>query len=128
VIPGIEPAFILVADSSSVTRQLAALLLRSRGWHVLEARSGQEGLQLFRTVSPAVRELVVDSRLIDMSGSELARRLVEQQPRLAVLMLHDGSPLPTPFPSLAKPFAPDELLRQVEELLRRARGSGHTAG
>ncbi len=70
--PG-KTASILVVDDNAPTRYSTARVLRSDGFSVLEAGTGQEALQLAAEQLPDL--VVLDVNLPDMDGFEVCRRL-----------------------------------------------------
>jgi PAS domain S-box-containing protein len=76
---------VLVVDDTEATRYLTAHALRLAGMEVLEASTGQEGLEK-AALSPDV--VVLDVRLPDMSGFEVCRRLKENPVTAAIPVLY----------------------------------------
>jgi len=80
---------ILLIEDNPHNRYLACFLLRARGWEVIEAEDGPDGLRVAADVAPAVILLDIHSRQLDveqdhgrrdiqlpgMDGYEVARRL-----------------------------------------------------
>jgi PAS domain S-box-containing protein len=64
---------ILVVDDNQELRYVFATCLRRAGYEVMEAASGQEGLQLAQTRSPDL--VLLDVRLPDISGVEVCRQI-----------------------------------------------------
>jgi FixJ family two-component response regulator len=54
-----------------------------------------------------------------MGGAELGRHLLAERPGLPILYISGYGDADTVTPLLRKPFAPDVLVRKVEELLER---------
>jgi PAS domain S-box-containing protein len=114
---------VLVVEDDAPIRALVVRSLAAAGYRVLDAGSGDEALATARTA--AVPDLLVtDVILPGRNGWELAEELAARRPGLRVLFMsgyaaqHSGEPLlPFEAPLLEKPFAPDELLRRVREVL-----------
>lgn len=113
---------ILLVEDEPPVRQLFAQALMRAGYHVLEARNGQEALQVFDDHAPSIQMLLTDMRMPYMGGGELARQLREKQPSLKLLCISgypaiDQERLGADF--LAKPFSREDLLDKVREVLDR---------
>jgi DNA-binding NarL/FixJ family response regulator len=120
---------VLVADADDDARAQLARLLRTAGYQVVEAASGEEALAAARTTPPCAALLEVP--LGGLSGYEVCRTLhvelgesvpvmfvsgvrTESYDRVAGLLVGASD-------YLVKPYAPDELLTRVRNLLRRSR-------
>jgi CheY-like chemotaxis protein/anti-sigma regulatory factor (Ser/Thr protein kinase) len=64
---------ILIVDDNAVNLTLLQFLLRSEGYDVQVATSGQQALELTRSLSPDL--ILMDLQLSDMHGFEVTRRL-----------------------------------------------------
>ena len=64
---------ILLIEDNPHNRYLACFLIRARGWEVIEAEDGPDGLRVAADVAPAV--ILLDIQLPGMDGYEVARRL-----------------------------------------------------
>lgn len=124
---------VLVVEDDAAIRALVHRSLAGAGYRVLDAGSAEAALALAED-GAAPDLLVSDVILPGRNGWELAIDLARGLPELRVLFMsgyaaqHSGQPL-VPFEAtlLEKPFAPDELLRRVREVLdapaRRRAGS-----
>lgn len=113
---------ILLVEDEPPVRQLFATALMRAGYRVLEARNGQEALDLFDEQPSEVQLLLTDMRMPLMGGAELARHLRAKSPALKLLCISgypgsDHDNLGADF--LAKPFSRDDLLAKVREVLDR---------
>ncbi len=115
---------LLVEDEEDVLA-LARLALRTKGYPVLEARTGPEALRLCAEHSEPIHLLLTDIMLPGMDGRQLADRLADRTPRPKVLFM-SGCPTDVLLPHgifdahgafLPKPFTPDGLARKVREVL-----------
>jgi PAS domain S-box-containing protein len=111
---------VLVVEDDAAIRALVRRTLAQAGYRVLDASTADQALAV--AVAPDV--LVTDVILPGRNGWELATALATRRPGLRVLFMsgyaahHSGEPLvPADAPLLAKPFAPEELLRRVREVL-----------
>ena len=66
-------ATVLVVEDNPVNRKLARNVLRSRGYRVLEAETGEEGIELARAERPHL--ILMDLQLPGMDGIEATKRL-----------------------------------------------------
>ena len=73
---------ILVAEDNAVNRELLRELLEARGYTVLEARNGQETLQMIERSLPEL--LLLDIGMPILDGFAVIRR-IRENPRLAML-------------------------------------------
>ena len=114
---------ILLVEDDPWIRDLARKILIELGYHVIECASPGEALQ--RTDTASVDLLLTDVIMPECSGPELARRLTERRPGLAVLFMsgyaedeivHRGVVDPG-ISLLAKPFGPASLARAVRKQL-----------
>ncbi len=110
---------VLVVDDDPTVRRIFVEALRRSGIEVLEAASGTEALAL-ASRGPALGLLVTDANLHgSVDGPQLARRLREQDPDLAVIVV-SGYAAPAgdadEFLWLQKPIPLKVFTRHVQEL------------
>lgn len=122
-------ATVLVVDDRAADRHLLRVLLEHRGYRVVEAGDGGDGLRQVRDEHPAL--VVTDIVLPGMGGYELARRL-RADPTLTGIGIvlcsahfrsreADGLAASLGVSAvLAKPFEPEDLYRAVDAGLDRA--------
>lgn len=125
------PPVILVVDDDDPVRVMLARLLRTQGYHVLQASSASEATRTLAASSPDL--VISDIVMPGESGIELRRTIAKSRPDLPVILISgystDG---PAEFASrtpntvfVQKPFAADQLLALVEETLAlRERAAG----
>jgi len=107
---------ILLADDEEAVRWLGRRYLEADGWVVLEARDGEEALEIIESHQGSLRLVVTDLNMPKVSGRELAEVLSIFRPGLPVLAItgflsavsHDRR-----LPMLPKPFTPGSLLQAV---------------
>jgi CheY-like chemotaxis protein len=116
---------VLLVEDDELVRALAARILTAHGYDVLEARYASAALELWGE-QPAIDLLLTDVVMPGISGVELACRLVEERPGLAVVVmsgytgdavLDDSRLHHATF--LQKPFVQETLLRAAREAIGR---------
>ncbi len=115
---------ILLVEDENAVRTLAAQALKRAGYSVLEARDGDEALQIFQN-SKGIDLVLTDVVMPKLSGPEVVERLKQKQPSLKVIFMSGytgrAEQQEKAFESgnalLPKPFTPRELARRVREVL-----------
>ncbi len=125
-----DETILLVEDEESV-RGAVTRMLRTAGYHVLTAANGNEALRVGAQYPDQIDLLLTDVVMPDMSGRQLAERLLETRPHLAVLytsgytdsaIVRHGVLEPgTAF--IGKPFSAARLTWKVRETLTRTQQS-----
>ena len=120
---------ILVIEDYSDTRELLSTLLRSRGYHVIEAENGVEGLMKASAKHPDL--IILDLALPKMDGVETARR-IHRMPKLSQTPIFVISAYLTEdvesevravgcIETFGKPFDTDEFLKKLRAALSAGR-------
>ena len=117
---------LIVVDDDEGVRVLLKELLLDRGYDVITAQDGGEGLAQIEH-EPRLSLVITDIRMPGINGWELARRATEARAGLKVLYItgYPGEQAPDdapPGPLLRKPWRAEEFYRCVEQLV----GSDHT--
>jgi two-component system response regulator (stage 0 sporulation protein F) len=120
---------ILVIDDDHQVRAVFRTILERAGHHVLEARTGTEGLRLFHQ-SP-VNLVITDVLMPDMDGLEVTQTVHREAPGIPVIALTGGTgerdflevaKLLGARRLLHKPVTKAELLHAVQEALQGGMG------
>ncbi|WP_157906754.1 ATP-binding protein [Sorangium cellulosum] len=125
--PG-EGGTVLVTDDEDAVVALASRILGQNGYTTLTARGPREALRVCEAQRGRVDLLLTDVLMPEMSGGELAARLVKLRPDMKVLFMsgYTGDALDGPFAVrpgaavLGKPFTAESLLRAVRRALEGA--------
>ena len=115
---------LLVEDEESIRRFTKVNLTRA-GFDVLEAGSGEEGVEIAR--NQTVHIVILDIMLPGMSGYEVASILRAEKPNIGIIMLTAKTQDVDKILGLesgaddymVKPFNPKELVLRIESLKRR---------
>ncbi len=118
---------ILLVEDQDEVRRVAQAILRRYGYHVIEARNAGEALLSCERHPRTIHLLLTDVVMPQLSGRELAERLLTIRPDMRVLymsgytenvIVHHGI-LDSGIAYLQKPIVPDLLVRRVREVLDR---------
>lgn len=114
---------ILLVEDDEAVRRAARIALERAGFHVQEARDGEEALELAGETTPLAL-VVTDIVMPRRGGPQMVAELRLHQPGLPVLYVSgyvgEGQDLELDAPNtgfLAKPFTAEELLGAVHRLL-----------
>jgi two-component system CheB/CheR fusion protein len=115
---------VLVAEDEDRLRQLTRTFLEGRGYTVLEAKDGGEGIAICENHQGPIHLLLTDVVMPRVGGRELAERATALRPEMKILfmsgytedaLLHDIVETER-RPFLHKPFTLEELARSVRAL------------
>ena len=116
---------ILLVEDERAVRELLRKVLTAHGYTVIEARHGRDALLELERHGGAIHLLITDVVMPEMGGPELAERMLALRPDMRVLYMSgytndevlqkgiDGRALAF----IQKPFASDEFLRKVRQVL-----------
>ncbi len=76
---------ILIVDDEEIIVRLLTMSLRSDGYEVVSAFSGEEGLEVFKKSSPDI--VVTDIKMPGMDGLELLKQIKEIDPDREVIIV-----------------------------------------
>jgi CheY-like chemotaxis protein len=112
-------ALVLIVDDDVFERMGASYMFSDAGYRVLEAGSADEALQFLESAAD-VRLLFTDVSMPgSMSGSDLAHRVAERWPGVAIIIT-SGRPRPEPLPLgsqfHAKPYEPTNVLQHAQDM------------
>ena len=124
----VKPPLILVVDDNLDAREMYCMYLRHEGFECIEAADGAEALKLAREEHPVL--VLMDATMPGLDGWQAIAQL-RAEPALrgiAVVMLtahafeehRRRAEAVGADAFLAKPVLPDELARQIRQLLRLA--------
>ncbi len=119
---------ILIVDDTRFHRAMAADILSRMGYSTVEVDDGGKALDMVSTESPDL--IILDSMMPGLDGLEVCRRL-KSDPftnHIPILLFTTHNTVPDKVNSLrtgadaylGKPFTPEELIAEVEALLRRS--------
>lgn len=116
---------ILLVEDEEMLRNLAEVVLSSKGYTVLSARDGEEGLARYAEHREKIDLVICDLGLPRLEGAEVARRIREMNPSAKVLIASGFIDPAVRFELQAlgvlefvqKPYRPDALLVTVREVL-----------
>jgi DNA-binding NtrC family response regulator len=112
---------ILVVDDEPILRDSLEVALKTSGYEVLTARTGEEGLEQFRKENPDL--ILLDHWLPGINGDEVLRRIKEEDPEIPIIIMTAQGSIEMAvnlmkmgaFDFLVKPFELD----QVEDLIKK---------
>jgi CheY-like chemotaxis protein len=127
-VPRSKRATVLVVDHHPGERGFACGILKSEGFHVLEAKDGPTALSILQRHQGEIWLVLVTGLMPGMSGQELAT-LVSATPSPPQVLLTSTYPpealarvtgVGAEFPFLPKPFTPEQLTGRVRQMRRGA--------
>lgn len=117
---------VLVVEDNHEILSVTKRVLEAAGYSVIAASSPDQALILWPEIQNQVELLLTDFIMPGMNGSKLARHLTEARPDLKVLFMTGYAPnigadtIESGAALLEKPFSPEDLRREVRQVLDRA--------
>jgi CheY-like chemotaxis protein len=126
----IEPrgnATILLVEDDELVSNLTFTVLEENGYHVLNAESGEEAMEICKETRGNIDLLLTDLIMPNMGGIEVADHVQKLKPAIKILFISgytqnaivDNHVLEAEISFLEKPFSPTGLLRKVREVLEK---------
>lgn len=79
-------ASVLVIDDQDIVRRTAKAALERRGYEVIVAESGEEGVQLFQSLKNEISAVLLDLTMPGMGGEEALCRILTIRPEAKVIL------------------------------------------
>ena len=122
----IDPKTILVVDDEVAVLTVVACMLQGGGYNVILAPNADTALRLAGQQSVSIDLALLDVVMPDMSGPDLAERILAVRPGVKILFMSGCvdsevvriKVLQRGLEFLPKPFTPDGLLELVERALQ----------
>lgn len=118
---------VLVAEDDVRVRSLIKEVLQGYGYHVLEAKDGEDAIAMFNEFQNEIQLLIFDVIMPRKNGKEAYDQIKTVKPNIKVLfssgynldIIHKKGILEEGLDFLVKPISPNNLLRTVREILDR---------
>ncbi len=122
---------VLVVDDEEMVRKVAKASLERRGYTVLVASNGREGVDLFANV-PSIALVILDLTMPVMNGDEALRRMRQARPGVPVIVSSGYSEAETmkrfrgepALTFIQKPYTGAALWGKVESVLQAGAAAG----
>jgi len=115
---------ILCVDDEENPLVLRKFLLQKAGYEVITAKSGLEALKI--ASSEAIDLVLSDHLMPGITGTELARQMKLEHPKLPVVLLSGMNEIPTGADAadlfLSKVEGPDRLCQEIAAVLNGSQG------
>ncbi|NUP04835.1 MAG: PAS domain S-box protein [Polyangiaceae bacterium] len=116
---------LLVVEDEEQVRAIVLNALRRHGYHVIAARNAGEALLICETHADPIDLLLTDVVMPEMSGPDLARRLVVTRPGMKVVCMSGYTDdsivrhgvLESGMAFIQKPITPSLLTKKIREVL-----------
>jgi DNA-binding response OmpR family regulator len=114
---------ILVVDDDADICGLVSIALKNKGFKVKAVETGGEGIKAFGEVKPDI--VLLDHRLPDMAGDEVARKIksTEAGKNVSIIMMSGEDTVKSDeflyCGTLKKPFKLSDMVEYVEKKLKK---------
>jgi DNA-binding NtrC family response regulator len=118
---------VLVVESVDTLREMTCDVLRSEGFHVLQATNAADAISLAGSHSGPILLTLTDIVLPGTSSRELAAALIDRRPEMKVLFIGGYSETGGSYDDIVRgpaflesPFSTSDLSRKIEQILGTA--------
>lgn len=120
---------ILVVEDEAAVRNLVSEILKKRGFGILEAKDGEEGLSVFKGKEKGIDLVLSDVLMPKLGGVAMARRIHEIRPEVPIVFMSGYSENAASAldedrksPFLQKPFSISNLMSTLDQALAAGKG------
>jgi nitrogen-specific signal transduction histidine kinase len=118
---------VLVVDDDDGVRTVATLSLERAGFRVISVRDGEECMAMMRKSGPEFDAVLLDMTMPKLSGAQTCRLIAQMRPELPIVLTSGYTEPDTEgrfdmrdvAGFLQKPFTPANLVRIVQDAVRR---------
>ena len=118
---------ILVAEDEPLVLEVLESTLTRYGYTVLLAKNGREAWEIFQKHHQSIDLVIFDAIMPEMSGDVLLKKIQQLQPDIPLICIsgyseegiHQNFILKEGLEYIEKPFAPEELMIKVKEILNQ---------
>lgn len=123
--PSAVTPYLLVIDDDDMVLDILNEVLQSTAIRIVNAHTGNEGLEVFSQLQEKIKLILLDLFLPDISGMEIYKTLIQIRPDIRILFM-SGFPdqdilklkdLPGKFDFIQKPFSIREIKSKVQKLI-----------
>lgn len=114
---------VIVVDDEEMVLNMSEMVLKSRGYRVFVANTGEKALQIFQENKSLIDLLVTDMVMPKMNGRELIEKVRTVSPATRIVCATACTrsiAMENQLDFLTKPFTAQQLLRKVREALTPA--------
>jgi CheY-like chemotaxis protein len=123
-VPGGTETILLIEDEETL-RELVRAVLVSKGYTVIAAEDGEEGLKAFLSHQEEIAVVICDLGLPRLGGVEVLQRIRARIPRTKVIIASgfiDQDAKAAMYKAganefIQKPYSPDEVLRKIRSII-----------
>jgi CheY-like chemotaxis protein len=116
---------ILLVEDEEMVRELAARILKEKGYQVLEASRGETALEISKNYQHPIDLMITDIVMPGISGKKLAAVIKQDRPDMKILYISGYTDeiisrqgyIEQEVNFMQKPFPPEKFLLQVREIL-----------
>lgn len=118
---------VLLVEDEDAVRMFGARALRNKGYHILEAKNGEEALDVINSSGQAIDLIISDVVMPGMDGHTLIQLVRQELPDVKVILmsgyaedvLNEEIARDATIHFLPKPFSLKDLAGKVKEVLER---------
>jgi CheY-like chemotaxis protein len=127
-----ESKTVLIVDDEDAIRAIARITLENRGYRVMQAENGRQGIEELKKSRPDM--IVLDLMMPEMNGIEFCNKMIDRLnmadvPVMVLSAVNEKAGVVRQFLQLplktkqfvTKPIEPEDLLRRVEETIGEAK-------
>ena len=117
-------AKILVVDDSKMSRRMLRTILEGIGHEIVEAANGEEGVKLYKEISPDA--VTMDITMPELDGISCLQQIMAHDANAKVIMVTaagQSSKLMDALKSgakefICKPYEPEQVINALKEVLK----------
>lgn len=122
---------VLVVDDDESVRHLASEILKMSGFSILEASTGEEGVEVYNSHPDEIVAVLLDLTMPGMGGQATYKKLHELNPKLRIVLTsgYSNQEIERQFHDthlagfVQKPFLPSELLKWIFEAVESSKSN-----